>query len=125
MAKRWDPAKAKPAKPGDRIALKSGARSERSVEPVRAQLAVKFQDIFPTLSEPELIVLADRMARAHLVQVWLDANGVWADEKKGVLQPCIAEMEKWLGRAESIMHIARLEAEGQKPVFDLDAIANG
>ena len=121
--KRWDPAKT--VKPGQRLALKHGARSERSVAPIREQVAVQLAPLFPTLSEPELLIMADRLARVHLIQVWLDEHGIWKDEKRGELQPCIDRMEKYMSRAETLMHVARLEAEGQKPVFDLGAITSG
>jgi hypothetical protein len=123
MARRWNPAKtAPPFTKGNLAAVKSGAHSKAIVAPIREKLVVDLRLEYPTLSDAEVWLCADRLAKIELAAAFIDEHGLFRDKEQGEVWPVVDRLERWANRAENILRAARQEKQGNMPVIDLSDV---
>lgn len=94
---------------GNLSALKSGATSELTLAPLRAELDLELAGDYPELDGRRRAILADRLARLALAWRWLDEQPSIVRDGKGRIYDIADRVERWASRAEAIL--AELEAE--------------
>lgn len=136
----WSPVPARgyswpPFEDGNTASLRHGAFSERTWQPVAAQLLQGAIEAYPDLGRfPELLVAwSDAEARAELLRQHLDEVGMFDEDgapRRGPLawlerfSAAAAKLREQLGLTpRSEAELARLRAEATRSIADLDGLA--
>ena len=98
-----------PAK-GNRSSLKTGAKSEVALAPIRAKHLSEIVKDYPHLDMRRAWIAADRLAHLELASEFVDQHGLFRN-KRGEIYPIVPLLERWRARAEDILAAAEAESK--------------
>jgi hypothetical protein len=122
-----------PFEPGNEMALRHGALSERKVDPIAAQLAAELVRDRPDLQRfPEAVAAWSRAeARCLLLESWFADHGLLDDEGKATASERLLASSERLAMQlrerlgldpKSEAELAQSQADAARSVVDLDAL---